>query len=82
MSKLKLIDIYNLSSNEDFEEAIILVSKTIETLEDLESYYFKLCFYEEQEEMKKTRQWWEKKLFDIKLNDIDFRRNNEGDKND
>ena len=39
MCKLKLIDIYNLSSNEDFEEAIILVSKTIETLEDLESYY-------------------------------------------
>ena len=82
MSKLKLIDIYKLTNKEEYEEAIDLVGKTIETLEDLEGYYFKLNFFEEQDEMKKTRKWWEKKLAEIKEDYIDYLRNNGVDKND
>lgn len=81
MNKLKLIDIYKLTNKEEYEEAIDLVGKTIETLEDLEGYYFKLNFFEEQDEMKKTRKWWEKKLAEIKEDFIDYLRNNEDDKN-
>ena len=81
MSKLKLIDIYKLTNKEEYEEAIDLVGKTIETLEDLEGYYFKLNFFEEQDEMKKTRKWWEKKLAEIKEDFIDYLRNNGDDEN-
>lgn len=81
MSKLKLIDIYKLTNKEEYIEAIELIEKTIETLEDLEIYYFKLNFIEEENEMKKTRKWWETKLAEIKEEYIDFLRNN-GDENE
>lgn len=82
MSKLKLIDIYKLTNKEEYIEAIELIEKTIETLEDLEVYYFKLNFIENENEMKKTRKWWEKKLAEIKEDYIDYLRNNGVDKND
>lgn len=81
MSKLKLIDIYKLTNKEEYIEAIESTEKTIETLEDLEIYYFKLNFIEEENEMKKTRKWWETKLAEIKEEYIDFLRNN-GDENE
>lgn len=81
MSKLKLIDIYKLTNKEEYIEAIELIEKTIETLEDLEICYFKLNFIEEENEMKKTRKWWETKLAEIKEEYIDFLRNN-GDENE
>lgn len=81
MNKLKLIDIYKLTNKEEYIEAIELIEKTIETLEDLEIYYFKLNFIEEENEMKKTRKWWETKLAEIKEEYIDFLRNN-GDENE
>lgn len=81
MSKLKLIDIYKLTNKEEYMEAIELIEKTIETLEDLEIYYFKLNFIEEENEMKRTRKWWEKKLAEIKEDFIDYLRNNGDDEN-
>lgn len=81
MSKLKLIDIYKLTNKEEYMEAVELIEKTIETLEDLEIYYFKLNFIEEENEMKRTRKWWEKKLAEIKEDFIDYLRNNGDDEN-
>ena len=81
MSELKLIDIYKLTNKDEYMEAVELIEKTIETLEDLEGYYFKLNFFEEQDEMKKTRKWWEKKLAEIKEDFIDYLRNNGDDEN-
>ena len=81
MSKLKLIDIYKLTNKDEYMEAVELIEKTIETLEDLETYYFKLNFIEEENEMKKTRKWWEKKLAEIKEDFIDYLRNNGDDEN-
>ena len=81
MSKLKLIDIYKLTNKDEYMEAVELIEKTIETLEDLEIYYFKLNFIEEENEMKRTRKWWEKKLAEIKEDFIDYLRNNGDDEN-
>lgn len=66
MSKLNFIDIYNLTNKKDYEEAIELIEKIVERYEDLEEYYFKLIFFVERDEMKKTINWWKDKLAEIK----------------
>ncbi len=82
MSKLKSVDIYRLTNKEEYELAIELIQKIIKTLKDLEEYYYKLLFFEEQDEIKKERNWYKKELAKIKEDYIDYLRNNEVDKND
>jgi hypothetical protein len=66
MSKIKFIDIYNLTNKKDYEEAIELIEKIVERYEDLEEYYFKLIFFVERDEIGKNMNWWKDKLEEIK----------------
>lgn len=74
---MKLINIYNLGNDEEFNEAIQLVEKTIDALDDLEDYYYKLEFNEDMREMRRQKEWWQKKLTEIKAEFIEFKRNKE-----
>lgn len=66
MSKIKFIDIYNLTNKKDYEEAIELIEKIIERYEDLEEYYFKLNFFVGRDEIGKEMNCWKDKLEEIK----------------
>ena len=80
MNKWKQLDINNLKNKQDFNSAIETINKIICSLDDLEDYYYKICFVEEYENAKKDKEWWKNQLEEIKEEYIDFKRNIEGDK--
>lgn len=82
MNKWKQIDINNLKSKEDFELTIKTIKAIICKLDDLEDYYYTICFVEEHKNAKQDKEWWQNKLKEFQEEYIDFLRNNGVDKND
>lgn len=59
------IDIDNLKSSTEYNQAIVIIDNIIMNLDDLESYYLKLGFYEDYDNVSNEKEWWQNKKDDL-----------------